>query len=208
MYKKKNGFTLIELLIVVAIIAILAAIAVPNFLDAQVRSKVSKSYAEMRTIANAITAYEVDHNAFPQIVWTGNANQRQRTFFLASEPANAAYPPIGYLLSTPISYMTSIPFDVFNTKIAQDRWQQDNAFHKTHSVSVLYGYIHGGQGPWVLWGIPPYRGREFNWSLQSYGPDLERWHAKWYAVYDPTNGTISYGDIFYLDTVGFTGGKR
>ena len=61
----KKGFTLIELLIVVAIIAILAAIAVPNFLEAQVRAKVSRAHSDMRSLATAIEAFRVDVNEYP-----------------------------------------------------------------------------------------------------------------------------------------------
>ena len=60
-----KGFTLIELLIVVAIIAILAAIAIPNFLQAQVRAKVSRAKAEMRTAGTALESYFVDNNEYP-----------------------------------------------------------------------------------------------------------------------------------------------
>src|SRR4051812_8591572 len=62
----KSGFTLIELLIVVAIIAILAAIAVPNFLEAQIRAKVSRCKSDMRTIATAMETYHVDNNHYPE----------------------------------------------------------------------------------------------------------------------------------------------
>src|SRR6187401_145832 len=59
---KSNAFTLIELLIVVAIIAILAAIAVPNFIEAQTRSKVARVKSDMRTLGVAFEAYRVDNS--------------------------------------------------------------------------------------------------------------------------------------------------
>src|SRR5687767_11253654 len=61
-----RAFTLIELLIVVAIIAILAAIAVPNFLEAQTRAKVSRARADMRTEATALEMYRLDSNMYPR----------------------------------------------------------------------------------------------------------------------------------------------
>ena len=60
------AFTLIELLIVVAIIAILAAIAVPNFLEAQTRSKISRVKADMRTMSVGLESYNMETNRYPQ----------------------------------------------------------------------------------------------------------------------------------------------
>src|SRR5690606_400852 len=63
--KMKKGFTLIELLIVVAIIAILAAIAVPNFLEAQTRAKISRVVSDLRTINTGFETYRIDHGNIP-----------------------------------------------------------------------------------------------------------------------------------------------
>lgn len=63
--RKQSGFTLIELLIVIAIIGILAAIAIPNLLNAVQRGKQKRTMADMRVLATAIEAYHVDNSAFP-----------------------------------------------------------------------------------------------------------------------------------------------
>ena len=63
--RKDSGFTLIELLIVVAIIGIIAAIAIPNLLNAIDRSKQKRTMADMRSIGTAVEEYSIDNNFYP-----------------------------------------------------------------------------------------------------------------------------------------------
>jgi prepilin-type N-terminal cleavage/methylation domain-containing protein len=120
----RGGFTLIELLIVVAIIAILAAIAVPNFLEAQTRAKVARVNNDLRAMATAIETYRVDHNSYPEgsdnpTRWAshysdflGSLSKGYYTF--VSRTAGGQIAGIDFAtLTTPIAYMSSVPEDPF-----------------------------------------------------------------------------------------------
>ena len=63
--RNKKGFTLIELLIVVAIIGIIVAIAIPNLLNAIQRAKQKRTMGDMRSAGTAAEAYAVDFNHYP-----------------------------------------------------------------------------------------------------------------------------------------------
>jgi type II secretion system protein G len=71
--RKEKGFTLIELLIVVAIIGIIAAIAIPNLLNAIDRGKQKRTMADMRSIGTAVESYAVDNNFYPKNMSNANA---------------------------------------------------------------------------------------------------------------------------------------
>jgi general secretion pathway protein G len=65
MKRNSKGFTLIELLIVVAIIGIIVAIAIPNLLNAIQRAKQRRTMGDIRSMATAVEAYAVDFNRYP-----------------------------------------------------------------------------------------------------------------------------------------------
>jgi prepilin-type N-terminal cleavage/methylation domain-containing protein len=69
--RNRGGFTLVEIMIVVAIIALLAAIAVPNFLRARKRSQATRILEDLRMIDSAIDQYAIETNkaSGATVVW-------------------------------------------------------------------------------------------------------------------------------------------
>lgn len=192
----RRGFTLIELLIVVAIIAILAAIAVPNFLEAQTRAKVSRVRADVRTVATAMETYKIDNNKYPP------AAEYPYAALTGAWPAVSGqfHSRIPSYLTTPIAHITALPEDIFirDNKYSPPNprsWQRYIYFNYEEmqrsspaSVSLnaqlaqtggyLY-YSHGPDGETNQPGAAQYKpGRNGTWTR-----------------YDASNGTVSIGNI-------------
>ena len=198
---KYSGFTLIELLIVVAIIAILAAIAIPNFLAAQTRAKVSRAKGEIRTITTGLEAYYTDSNAYPR--WAEVAN--------GPHPPDYAYPAVSWRLrplTTPISYITRVPGpDPFETRrdvggVIDTKVYDSYDYVDAQSSKEVYGAANTGIGrclygrKWRLCSAGPDRLQTYGQSDYTGTPPNITWTN--YGFYDPTNGTISNGDIVRL----------
>jgi len=190
MNRKKSGFTLIELLIVVAIIGILAAIAVPNFLNAQARAKLAKSYANMKTIQTAINTYMVDYNWAP--IDMGPDAETGQTYLA---------------LTTPTPYLSSIDAfrDHYNTKTEEDvgffvgygaplhigKFDDQARFALFKRANINY-FIYG-------WG--PDRKPDYPWPMPDAGilsfnnPSQAGKNRDGGLFYNPSNGVVSEGDL-------------
>jgi len=216
--RRIKGFTLIELLIVVAIIAILAAIAVPNFLEAQVRAKVSRCKNDMRTLATALESYRIDSNQYPPDLqfyqgWAGGGDTTHTDQFGQCNLGR---------LSTPIAYITSLPDNVFAPKGAlpgtdakRYPYNAENCWRKVIMGTLPPTFTTPNA---ILQNSSGQTDADFGhlWALASVGPDqfsnagsyymfgervLDRcapylpWGIHAGCLYDPTNGTVSDGDI-------------
>jgi prepilin-type N-terminal cleavage/methylation domain-containing protein len=200
-----HGFTLIELLIVVAIIAILAAIAVPNFLEAQTRSKVSRVRADQRTIATALQSYQVDYNVYPW--WSPAGYPNSNVYWKPPYSGGGSRIPLAFAqgLTTPIAYISSIqmgdPFTANKEHKEQIFFYVEQAGHETEAVVGSYGYDRDRETMHAL--MPQNTSSSTVYGLFSMGPDGRYYdtlawpagHAHW-TEYDPTNGTVSQGNIW------------
>ncbi|MFH1738274.1 MAG: prepilin-type N-terminal cleavage/methylation domain-containing protein [bacterium] len=176
-----RAFTLIELLIVVAIIGILAAIAVPNFLNARTRALVARTYGDMKAVRDAFQMYRLDNGDWvPDYDGIGAASGSEFRTYVA--------------LTTPVAYMSSIPLDV---------WVRNDEFRLIQGKSVAYyeywGYKSGGVAR-----LEACNRYGLGYAMRSIGPDHAlQWNSDFDALgrgersfaYSSSNGLTSLGDI-------------
>ncbi len=204
----RKGFTLIELLIVVAIIGILAAIAVPNFLNAQIRAKIARGYADMRSIATGIEQLRLDRGVLPVDWWDDDdefGHKRLEEVFgmIGAGPDFEARGKDAVLapLTSPIAYLSSIPADPFQDgpEFGNPHYYYvDNdpeASREDHDFPVfkkdtahLYGNEYLREGEWALGGIGPDKA----WYSDPSGRDVRQFRG---LHYHTSNGLTSRGDV-------------
>ncbi len=177
--RRKGAFTLIELLIVVAIIGILAAIAIPNFQDAKMRAIVAKMQSDLKTLGDALHVYKFESRCyFAQMSNNPHAELRR--------------------LTTPIRYISDIPDDPFRLKPSSKHPSKTANFDYSH-------YSYRGKKcktGWILHGLGP----DYDEDGGGSGLTPEGSTKKLFLnrLYHRTNGLRSSGDIMHVSWRGIS----
>jgi type II secretory pathway pseudopilin PulG len=201
--------------------AVLAAIAVPNFLEAQTRAKVARVQSDMRSLATAIESFNVDTNKYPpsspdpaQNLFGAAAVERNpalkqvSTFKLVTlkelgMAGNLAAPNVGVAapgnepllmpLTTPIAYITALPSDVFAPGAPAEK--------------TSFCYYSTPDNKWIVWSAGPdgqydVTTEDLTRVFAAGAPDPHQALTTGTGVsgraftFDPTNGTKSTGDVW------------
>jgi len=171
-----RGFTLIELLIVVAIILVLIAIALPNFLEAQIRARVTRAKGDLRTLHTAMDAYYLDWKFYPS-----ESEDNIHAWGFGSRGM--------MMLTTPIRYIPELLEDPFSTF---DGERPDGTFVVYESGGINSAREPGSRSQcmetWAMWSKGPDNRQDINGNNSHASPPVFN--------YSPTNGTKSGGSIF------------
>lgn len=205
---RSDGFTLIELLIVIAIILILISIALPNFMEAQVRARLTNTRGCLHAYRTANEAYQADFRTYIPDVDGGEIEKSTKRSWASLWAINRKIncDTVGELcsfamLTTPIRYMKQLCFDPFLNE------RNDPRAGKAYSLPEYTSYLSGSKQR-KMWAEQ----YGLRYSILSRGPDLDidvgsYDHLWWYlgahihhrmgypVIYAPTNGTYSSGDM-------------
>ena len=205
-----KAFTMIELVIALGIVAILAAIAVPNFTESQTRADLGRTKSEMRRVGVACETYRfenrkmfpVEHDCYRNRDYASYGNMCLGWWlyiYWDANPWGESNPSyLGGWLTSPVAYLSGIPVDPFFSQMLRK-----NSLYGQKAKEVSFFYWGPQNAAIFGWPIDrqtgsaspdgPYPNAAF--GLYSCGPDLT---IDYSPVYDPTNGVVSEGDIVYF----------
>lgn len=212
--QRQRALTLIELLLVVGIIAVLAAVALPSFLEANARAKASAAKAGIRELLSGLDAYRVDNNRFPATIASFDGDPFG---ILADQQLRA--------LTTPVAYVAPATFhDPFGRRLAQiSSPLQRRDSDPIEPNDFPFPSIPNAGKSLLYYHFPSFSEMTANpaisidaVSVVSVGPDGQDSFGAFRifppealpplaakagfqhpvdTIYDPTNGTVSRGDL-------------